>query len=147
MLGICFCTNAHIMEDINITSCSRLLTNIGQGQQCVKNVKRCSQAPEDVNGLYLVFWWANFTTTTATFTHNTCMNTAKLIQKCVSVFFRILPRCPAVDPHTADPQRPLEQHKVGCRTMWPEASRAERNSQIQNLHRRNKRKNKVMLWG
>lgn len=58
------------------------------------------------------------------------------------VFFSTLPRCPAVDPHTADPQRPLERHKVGCRTMWPEASRAEKNSQIQNLHRRKKNQTK-----
>lgn len=73
------------MADTNITSCSRLPTNIGQGgQQHMKNVKLYSQAPEDLSGLYLVFWWANFTTTTATSTHPLCMNTAKLIQKCVS---------------------------------------------------------------
>lgn len=85
MLGICFCTNTHIMENANIISCRRLLTIIGQGgQQRVKNVKLYSQAPEDLRGSYLVFWWANFTTTTTTSTQTTCMNTATLIQKCVS---------------------------------------------------------------
>lgn len=54
---------------------------------------------------------------------------------CLVTFLSILPRRPAVDPHTADLQRPLEQRKVGCRTTWPEASRAERNSQIRNLQR------------
>lgn len=38
-------------------------------------------------------------------------------------------------PHTADPQRPLEQHKAGCHTTWPVVHRAERSSRIQNLHR------------
>lgn len=81
MLGVCFCTNA-LMEDTNIARCSRLLTNISQGrQQCMKNVQLYSQAPEDLSGLYLV---RNFTTTTATSIHIRSINTAKLIEKCVS---------------------------------------------------------------
>lgn len=47
----------------------------------------------------------------------------------------VLPRCPAVGPHIVVPQRLLEQHKAGCRTMWPEVPQAGRSSQIQNLHR------------
>lgn len=47
----------HIMEETNITSCRRLPTKTGQeGQQRVNNVKLYSQAPEDLSGLYLVFW-------------------------------------------------------------------------------------------
>lgn len=46
----------------------------------------------------------------------------------------ISPRCPAGGPHTAVPQTPLVQHKVGCRTMWPEVPPAGRSSRIQNLH-------------
>lgn len=38
-------------------------------------------------------------------------------------------------PHIVGPQRPLERHTVGCHTMWPEAPRAGRSSQIQNLQR------------
>lgn len=47
----------------------------------------------------------------------------------------ILPRCLAAGPHTVGLQRPLEQRKAGCRTMWPEAPQAGRSSRIQNLHR------------
>lgn len=47
----------------------------------------------------------------------------------------ILPKYPAVGLHTVVPQRPLEQHRAGCHTMWPEASRAGKSCQIQNLQK------------
>lgn len=53
----------------------------------------------------------------------------------------ILPRCPAVGLHTVGLQKPLEQHKAGCRTTWPEAPQAGRSSRIQNLHREEHQRN------
>lgn len=47
----------------------------------------------------------------------------------------VLPRCPAAGPHTVGPRILLEQHRVGCRTMWPEVPRAGRSCRIQSLHR------------